>query len=205
MRSEHHFRPALPRRGSLRPPHLVGGRRSTSPARFQTSVPAARPNPPRINTSANPSFFIKSLIMNDLKSNRISKRACKPPRINTSENYGCKPFRINTSRNHPGEGVGVKPCRLQTLLELCRPSGAAVSRHCESAAKSREKSFPRVLIMWRRYSGIWDLRQRLEASLLFRNRFRPPLRRPTPRQCGDWSSVRVLVPQNSESGIYFTR
>jgi hypothetical protein len=64
----------------------------------------ARPNPPKINTSANFSFFIKSLIMNDLKSNRISKRANKSPRISTSGHYGCKSSRINTSRNHPGEG-----------------------------------------------------------------------------------------------------
>jgi hypothetical protein len=64
----------------------------------------ARPNPTRINTSANSSFFIKSLIINSLKSNRISKRANKSSRINTSENYRSKPFRINTSRNHGGRG-----------------------------------------------------------------------------------------------------
>ena len=65
---------------------------------------AARPNPSRINTSVNSSFFIKSLIMNDLKSNRISTRSNKPCIINTSGKYNWKPFRINTSKKHPGEG-----------------------------------------------------------------------------------------------------
>ena len=74
--------------------------------KFHPSVPTARPNPSRINTSANSSCFIKSLIINDLKSNRISKRSCKSPRINTSEICVCKSLRINTSRKHRGEAVG---------------------------------------------------------------------------------------------------
>ena len=63
-------------------------------------------NPSRINTSANSPFFIKSLIINGLKSNRISQRAHKYPRISTSETCACKPFRINTSKKYAG-GRGV--------------------------------------------------------------------------------------------------
>jgi len=99
---------------------------TTSPSpqrrRLQPSVHTARPNPSRINTSVSSAFFIKSLIMNDLKSNRISKRDNKPFRINTSENYCWKPFRINTSRKYPGEGVGCSPTWGQALLEVCRNS-----------------------------------------------------------------------------------
>jgi hypothetical protein len=62
-------------------------------------------NPSRINTSANSPFFIKSLIINGLKSNRISQRAHKYPRISTSETCVCKTFRINTSRNMGDGGV----------------------------------------------------------------------------------------------------
>jgi hypothetical protein len=118
MRPDGRFRPAPRRRGSLARLHPVparttsrrriqpaaGGSRLILPAHVQPSLPTAQPNPSRINTSANLSFFIKSLIMNDLKSNRISKRANKSPRISTSGHYGCKSSRINTSRNHPGEG-----------------------------------------------------------------------------------------------------
>ena len=42
-------------------------RRANSPVQAQPFVRVARSNPSRINTSVNPSFFIKSLIMNDLK------------------------------------------------------------------------------------------------------------------------------------------
>ena len=79
----------------------------------------ARPNPPKINTSANFSFFIKSLIMNDLKSNRISKRANKSPRISTSGHYGCKSSRINTSRNMGEGGATRTPI---PLLEVFAPT-----------------------------------------------------------------------------------
>jgi len=109
MRSRNHFQGALPRR-SLRPvvaeakadgvsgsPHLV-----TLPTTAQPSVHLARPNPPRINTSVNPSFFIKSLIMNDLKSIRISIADNKSSRINTSSTCSRKPSIINTSKKHPG-------------------------------------------------------------------------------------------------------
>jgi len=120
MRPDGRFRPAPRRRGSLARLHPVparttsrrriqpaaGGSRLILPAHVQPSLPTAQPNPSRINTSANLSFFIKSLIMNDLKSNRISKRDNKPSRINTSENHCSKPFRINTSKKHPGEGAG---------------------------------------------------------------------------------------------------
>ena len=75
-------------------------------AQVRQSLPTARPNPPRINTSVNSPFFIKSLIMNGLKSNRISQRAHKYPRISTSETCACKPFRINTSKKYAG-GRGV--------------------------------------------------------------------------------------------------
>jgi len=54
------------------------------------------------------SFFIKSLIMNDLKSIRIIRGDNKTFTINTSENYCWKPFRINTSKKHPGEGGGYR-------------------------------------------------------------------------------------------------
>ena len=120
MRSRNHFQGALPRR-SLRPvvaeakadgvsgsPHLV-----TLPTTAQPSVHLARPNPPRINTSVNPSFFIKSLIMNDLKSIRISIADNKSSRINTSSTCSRKPSIINTSKKHPGGG-GVKPGGVQT-------------------------------------------------------------------------------------------
>jgi hypothetical protein len=80
--------------------------RSISPAQIQPRAPTACSNPSRINTSVNPSFFIKSLIMNDFKSIRITTRDNKPSRINTSENHCSKPFRINTSKKHPGEGAG---------------------------------------------------------------------------------------------------
>ena len=49
------------------------------------------------------SFFIKSLIMSDLKSNKISTGDNKTFRISTSEKRSYKPFRINTSKNTPGE------------------------------------------------------------------------------------------------------
>ena len=64
------------------------------------SLAVARPNPPRINTSMKSLFFIKSLIMNDLKSNRINTGDNKPCRINTSERCSWKPFRINTSKGN---------------------------------------------------------------------------------------------------------
>jgi hypothetical protein len=95
----------------------AGGSRPISPARIHSPVPTARPNPSRINTSANSSFFIKSLIINDLKSNRMSERGNKSPRINTSENYRSKSFRINTSRNHRGEVVGPN-CKSRSLTNV---------------------------------------------------------------------------------------
>jgi hypothetical protein len=95
---------------SVLPPDILAYRSeylcATAPADVQPPLHFARPNSPRINTSANPSFFIKSLIMNDFKSNRISERAYKSSRINTSEMFSCKPFRINTSRNRGGRGRG---------------------------------------------------------------------------------------------------
>jgi hypothetical protein len=91
--------------------------RAVSSVQVQSSVRNARPNPSRINTSANSSFFIKSLIINDLKSNRMSERGNKSPRINTSENYRSKSFRINTSRNHRGEVVGPN-CKSRSLTNV---------------------------------------------------------------------------------------
>ena len=93
-------------------------------AQVRQSLPTARPNPPRINTSVNSPFFIKSLIMNGLKSNRISQRAHKYPRISTSETCACKPFRINTSKKHPG-GRGVSTSAMHQFFR-CSP-GAALS------------------------------------------------------------------------------
>lgn len=83
-----------------RPARLI----SSIQVRSFVRVPSLKSS--RINTSANPAFFIKSLILHDLKSIRINKRACKYPRIKTSEMYSCKSSRINTSKKYPGEGVG---------------------------------------------------------------------------------------------------
>jgi hypothetical protein len=97
-------------------------RRANSPVQVQPPVHVARPNPSRINTSANLSFFIKSLIMNDLKSIRISVADNKSPRINTSNTFGYKPLRINTSKKHPGGG-GVKPATDQAYSRLPLAAG----------------------------------------------------------------------------------
>jgi hypothetical protein len=156
MRPEQHYRPAPPRRGprpAVAEPKAVGAggsRRSAKSAvaeangeggserrNFQPSVPTARPNHSRINTSANSSFFIKSLIINDLKSNRISKRACKSTRINTSEIRVCKSLRINTSRRHRGEGVGVSLTVLKLYLKfavILMPRTSRASPACRSKA-----------------------------------------------------------------------
>ena len=98
----------------------------------------ARPNPPKINTSANFSFFIKSLIMNDLKSNRISKRANKSSIINTSRHYGCKSSRINTPRNIRGEGVGVP----KVLPEIAPPRPIRATEPIGRLACLRQAGFP---------------------------------------------------------------
>lgn len=82
------------------------GQTGSRPRTVQPFVFVEEPSPPRINTSAILSFFIKSLIRNDLKSNRISKCARKSPRINTYSTCSCKSPRINTSKNHRGEGEG---------------------------------------------------------------------------------------------------
>ena len=82
--------------------------RANSPAQTQPFVYFGSYNPSRINTSMKSSFFIKSLIMNDLKSIRIRTGDNKTFTINTSENYCWKPFSINTSKEHPGEGGGYR-------------------------------------------------------------------------------------------------
>jgi len=120
--------------------------------KFQPPVPTARPNPPRINTSANSSFFIKSLIMNDLKFNRISKGDNKSSRINTSENYRCKPFRINTSRNMGGWGAPPqaahpKPHFNFSVLSPASPApspvfGAAPRQSCRPKGAALQKAAP---------------------------------------------------------------
>jgi hypothetical protein len=110
-----------PRRASRRtPPATSASRRNR---KMQPFVYFVRPNSSRINTSANSSFFTKSLIMNDLKSNRISKRANKSSIINTSGHYGCKSSRINTSRNHPGGGGVCATC-------------SRIARRAEASAKA---------------------------------------------------------------------
>ena len=53
--------------------------------RVDSACIQSRLNPIRINTSMKSSFFIKSLIMSDLKSNKISTGDNKSFRINTSE------------------------------------------------------------------------------------------------------------------------
>ena len=94
----------------------------------------SRLNPIRINTSMKSSFFIKSLIMSDLKSNRISTGDNKTFRISTSEKRSYKPFRINTSKNTPGEGGGMPLAgqAAQPAQPLFRPFSA--SRHGFSRA-----------------------------------------------------------------------
>ena len=79
-----------------------------NPSGINTSE-KSRCNSSRISTSAKSSFFIKSLIIHDLKSIRIITRDNKPSRINTSENYRWKSLRINTSKNTPGGGGGMPP------------------------------------------------------------------------------------------------
>jgi len=128
MSCERRSRSARPRRISR---SRVCSTCSISLAQIRPLVHYSCPNPSRINTSANSSFFIKSLIMNDLKSNRISKRGHKSPRINTSETGVCKPFRINTSKKHRGEGwnrTGLEPCLkfARTWLN-CDPQQSAAS------------------------------------------------------------------------------
>ena len=112
--------------------------RSASPFQIQPPLYFAPPNPPTINTSANSSIFIKSLIMNDLKSIRIITGDNKPCRINTSEKRSSKPFRINTSKKHPGEGVGARAYWIQSLLKVRQhiaspPRQTPRARLCEPA------------------------------------------------------------------------
>jgi len=82
-------------------------------SRFNTSE-KSRCNSSRINTFAKSSFFIKSLIINDFKSIRITRRDNKPCIINTSETFVSKPFRINTSENTPGGGAAGDAPGVQT-------------------------------------------------------------------------------------------
>jgi len=109
-----------------------GSSRSQLTARSQPSLHFARTKSSRINTSVKSSFFMKSLITNDLKSNRISTGDNKPRRINTSENYHSKPFRINTSKKHPGGGGGcarpnMTPATTKRHARPSRPSPHAAS------------------------------------------------------------------------------
>jgi hypothetical protein len=107
---------AYPRMNFAPRPHAL----HDTPAAQIRHLCTPRANPSRINTSVKSSFFIKSLIMNDLKSIRISNRDNKSPRINTSETCNCKSLRINTSKKHPGEGVGSPSAQLICYLEFLR-------------------------------------------------------------------------------------
>lgn len=67
-----------------------------------------RANRSGINTSAFGPNFLNSLIMNNLKSIRISTGDNNTCRINTSGWCASRSFRINTSKNPPGEGYPLK-------------------------------------------------------------------------------------------------
>ena len=112
MRPQDYVQAVLPRRSSA---PTEPSPRPVAPARSRR---IARPNPSRINTSMKSSFFIKSLIMHDLKSIRISNAANKSSRIRTSSRCSYKSSIINTSKKRPGEEGGVTPYRVQTLPEI---------------------------------------------------------------------------------------
>jgi hypothetical protein len=199
MRSRNHFQGALPRR-SLRPvvaeakadgvsgsPHLV-----TLPTTAQPSVHLARPNPPRINTSVNPSFFIKSLIMNDLKSIRISIADNKSSRINTSSTCSRKPSIINTSKKHPGgwgearhrpgvsltavrrrqaRGPGMTPTattpsgRLALPGKACRLKGGATKPHHSTDAALKGRRYIRRAEANKKSRSLTNVRQRRATGI----------------------------------------
>ena len=100
MRPQDYVQAVLPRRSSA---PTEPSPRPVAPARSRR---IARPNPSRINTSMKSSFFIKSLIMHDLKSIRISDGDNKSPRINTSSTFRNKSSIISTSKKHPGRREG---------------------------------------------------------------------------------------------------